>query len=278
MTQEPRRRIERKREWKTWRGSMDDLKKTFKIIEDLMRERREAIIKEMRSKNSSIDPDENQVRQEIKQEMRSREIESIETSPLVEVTLEHGDDSVTATNSDILSELDRRTITAVTFTGQFPIGYTTERLRVHLPWRNHFPPVSTHIISSDHGWANKSLAMLTEEFDRRRTWWWRLHTPTGRGLFAGLAILLINSGLGVIIRGYAPRLSDIQFIVTTLIIDVAVAIVAITCINNSKIYLALFPKVELSEDDGFSRGGKSLSAIGSVLFTILIGIIVNKLS
>jgi hypothetical protein len=243
-----------------------------------MQERRDTIVKELKSEDEAANPQGTEVRRAIEQEIRSREIEKIESSPLVEITLEHGDDSVTSTNPDIFDELDRRTVTAVTFTGQFPSGYATEKLRVHLPWRNHFPPLNVHIVSSDHGWANKSLAMVTEEFDKRRTWWWRLHTPTGRGLLAGLAIVCLSLGTSTIIRGYAPGIPESRVPWITVSASLIFGILVCICTNNSRVYLALFPKVELSENEGFSRGGKSLSAVGGALVAIIIGVLVNKIS
>lgn len=169
---------------------------------------------------------------------------------------------------EICGDLDRRSFEKIRFEGR--LRYGEENLVVEMVRHGEFQPaVVLSINSSDHSWARQALAQMKEEIEKGVPWWRWLHYSPG---FAFLIVFVMTTfgGATALILGRFLKPQPLAYVslfagfVGTMII--------------AAFYQAIFPQLEIAGDDGKSSGtARIVSAVGLVV-SIVVGVIVNRIS
>lgn len=184
-----------------------------------------------------------------------------------ETTVTHGDDSVTGRLDAVLSELDRRTATSITFRISPRIG--DDRLWLDLNWLRNSFAVHLVISSPDFGWASQALGSLSEEIDKGRPRWAWVRSSWGKALVYEFTALMFGGGVWLLI---APFVDSIWWrIIMVSILAIPAGVIAI----SDPIYRWLFPGVELIVPGGTSTGSRRIAYVGSLVLTVVVGVLVN---
>lgn len=188
-----------------------------------------------------------------------------------ETTVTHGDDAVWGGLDRALSELDRRTVTSVSFRITTRIG--EDRLRVELSWRDLYYPVRLVISSPDPGWAKQAFTSISEEIDKGRPRWAWVCSGWGRSIVTTSSTITFATGVSLLV---APFVHSPTF---RLSIVIGIELVMLVLVGVSqRTYRWIFPAVELIVPGGTSTGSRRFAFIGSLALTVAVGILVNFIS
>ncbi|MEU7482053.1 hypothetical protein AB0A63_39210 [Lentzea sp. NPDC042327] len=195
-----------------------------------------------------------------------------------EVKLENGDDSVTGDLESVLAEFDRRTATKLTFEGNYGFSlHDKEALRIELNWTERYAAAAVvTVTASDHGWANKATAILSELLDRRNQNWSWIH-KLGWQLLAFLAIsATAGKTTSLVTEPFLPKGWNPW--IYAILPNVASMTVIVCTFFIRKNFLSLFPKVEVIDLGQTASKTRRWIFVGTLLMTIFLGILVNRIS
>jgi hypothetical protein len=248
-----------------WSGELGDLQRLVSLVEQLANQR----IDLLRDGFASDLDRRNWLRGTIK-------------PVLVEIT--EKTDSVTGPPPEIYSELDRRTVRQIRIFSEF--NNDDEALEVILKkdaksgelLKNDAKSGELHggvvvaVKSTNAGWAEQSLAELTNEIDKAVPKWAVLRKSLG--FYSSLVgILLLIWGITVLFQAkHIHRDLGGDILISFVIVFLPGLVVA--AIGGTLIWPWMFPAFELYGEGGTSSGGRRLAALGAFVLSIVGGIIV----
>jgi hypothetical protein len=224
----------------------------------------------MRSKFDS----EREAHSNFEYQLQKRTLEALSEIVGFQIILKNGVDSVRGRPNEIFEEFDRRTFTELSFIGEFRYERHEEELRVSVESMPEFSrgAIEVKVTSSDSGWANKALAMLSEEIDKgasRLSW---VHHFLARWLLGFVIAVATGAALYFTIPAFVT--SENQAVIQT----IAILLPSFLICGTRTVYYSIFPRIEISETDGPSRGTKSVFYIIGIFVTVVLGILVNRIS
>lgn len=266
------RSTNKKRDWKIWVGSQEDLHRLAAMIESLAKQRRETLIAELRVKSDRERKEGNQDEWSLKyaEQVSQREIELVEDYYRLTVIGEDGDDTTKGEFEIVLNEVDRRTVKSITF----QVGRYRDNIEVTFKRAGYGAGVSLAVSSPDQGWAKRSYIELSDEIAKGVPHYSWIHANRGHGIIGlGSSFLIVLTVVLVVLpalpskdRGGAWVFSIFVFVWLSL-----------PLIASSRPYEWLAPHFELVGQDVQSTGSRRIGTIAGLIGAVIIGIIVNRI-
>jgi hypothetical protein len=250
MTDVVRRRGLTKRR-PAWSGELGDLKRVVSLVEQLGKQRIAFL--------SLTLPDIERQKRRFKP---------------VQIEITEKTDSVTGSPPAIYSELDRRTARQIRMFSDF--GSNDEALEV-LFKKDPKPGeltggITISVKSTNTGWAEQSLAELTNEINKSVPRWAGFRSWLG--IIASLVVLFVTAW-GIVVLIQVKHIH--HNLGNDLIASFATAILGVFLIGGigaTFFWPWMFPTFELYGEGGTSSGGRRLAALGAFALSIVGGIIV----
>lgn len=261
-----KRNTQLSREWNSWCGSIEDIRRLGKLADDLMSEHKRDLIAKRKEELGIVDSD---ASGQSVDKYNKVQLEEYEKRIQFSMIISHKGNSVEGDIDDVLPELDRRRVTEIEFCGG--TSRLVNDLKISFRWNWFQKPVALSISSSNTGWANQAFARLSDEIDAGRPKVRLIHHWLGGWLFGILSVLSM---------GYS----------TYLILDkmtgswrggVVLLVAALTAggVAAGLLSKKLFPALEIVADGTMGSSARRLVTIAlSVLVAFIVGIVVNRLS
>jgi hypothetical protein len=299
MSAELKRSTDKERRWPVWMGSMEDLQRVARAVDeqaqirsrialadfDKETARQLAIspaqaIEGLKTPPELIDPEIKSYFEKVEIQMtrdrRCNERSTLERNFRMGTTIVDGDDTTTGDSGTVLAELDRRTVKSVQFSmnteedkiivsfGRY-IGYSFK-------YRSDYG-VKLEVASSDRGWANQAYARLSDEVGKGEPGYSWLRKRTGR-LAAIIASAVTTMAIVLMILPSVPTKynSIVGFFAFCLffLLSRSVAI-------PDWLLEWLAPRFEVTGEDRQSTARRRLGALIGVLVAFATGLAVNRI-
>ncbi|MEV4411397.1 hypothetical protein [Catellatospora sp. NPDC049609] len=257
---------ERVREWHAWAGDLDDLSRLGSEVEALYKKLCDIAAADLEETLAALpeprNGDEGAFRRRIlREQMRFR------------MTAADGHDRVSGEINEVRREMDRRTTTEVLFEAE--LNYGKDSLSVTLR-RNRNPyasqAVRLHVRSHNSGWAREAFAHLSDQVQRGIPWWHKVHSTTGAAIFAGLNYAVIFCTLALL---FWPMIKRENY---SILISLATLLIFAIAGIAGRLRLWVFPTFEITGSEGIPKGNRVAPYLLTLAASIVIGIIVNRIS
>ena len=193
-TNEVRRYTRFARTWTTWVGDVDDLARLGRDCQKLYEKRKQLHEAQQQRPKVREQPKQPDGGSFVYGEFH---IWSDDSRPGFEMTVLDGPDRISGSIGAVMTELDRRTVNQVSFTGNISENDMLSASLRRKPSGNT-SVVELKVESEDAGWAREALAHLSEQVDRAQPKWAWMHSRNGVRLFGLLNLLVLSIPVSVI--------------------------------------------------------------------------------
>lgn len=273
-----KRQTTKGREWKSWAGSLADLKALTNAVERNFEQRRNTILSDLDKRLSEMKEG---VGKDETQWDRNRY-----SKKRVEVAVEDGSDSSQGPPEQILEEIDRRTVREVRISGE--LGHRDE-VSVLFARQPAFgkPGIRLKVISPDQGWARQTFAHLSDEIEKGvPRWWGNLRGSPLLGWGTAAALWLAATLILYSVLKDRPPSSEVKLQlsdpITSAIFGATVVFILFVMGGIfdilEKVQMHLFPPFELTGEDGASSGSKRIAYVVTLTLSVVTGVVVNLLT
>ncbi|MFI9814003.1 hypothetical protein [Saccharothrix variisporea] len=263
------RRTDLKRRWHSWSGSGRDLKRLGRLVESLIADRRKAFASEFDELYDStygIRAD-SKASLDYKEERRRQ----YDSEFGVTIRIDHGGASISGPVDEVLEEMDRRRVTNIRLSGDFPSLSRGEALEIEFNWNWALDPVTLRVSSGDQGWANQAFARLSEEIDVGKPKTNFFLRPAGSVFLAVVSWLLLGASLFLIFENFSEKVRSAVAVMGGLGLGLLTALGLFS--------RKLLPPLEVVEEGGSGAAGRRLTIfLTSVLLAAIVGVVVNRIS
>jgi hypothetical protein len=268
---EIKRRVSRERAWRAWSGTIEELGRIAQLISELFDARKiELVAVHRRSLGLNYDDKSNESKSSEERYAES-ELRQYEESFSFAVTVVQGGDSVTGSFEDIKDEIDRRSVSEILFSCQYPYSTRGETLILRMKWKVASPPVTLEISSADVGWANQAFARLSSEVDKGRpAFSWMASGIMGHVIVSLLMNILMVLTFASIFFRISP---GIWGPITAAGIGFAAALLFAFLDSHRQV----FPAVEIVEAGVSSTLPRRMAYLGGIAVAITTGAVINIL-
>ena len=218
------------------------------------------------------------------EERRRQDRLALESRYQPKVTMVDGDDTTTGASAAVFAELDKRTVRSLTFV----VGdsYENEHVIIELSregirssgysgMMSSAYGVTLKVASTDRGWAKQVFAQLSEEVDKGVPKYSWVHKRLGRLVVGVGSVIAVTFAIILMILPAIPHGDRwIAWVGSAYsMLFGSTAIVSTTWFFN---WLA--PPFEVIGEDGQTSGWRRVSALLGIAGTVILGIIVNRIS
>lgn len=280
-----KRQTSKQERWKSWAGSLDDLKSLSRVMEENVERRKQDLIRglneEIRISEEKFEKSKYAGGINIALEELEGERHTVEVAQ-VEVKILDGPDSSEGPPGELLDEIDKRTVEEVAFSGDF--GWKDGEVRLTLARRSQqgtTPGVELAVSAPDQGWARQTFAHLAEEIEKGVPYWGAVR---GRGVVTVAAALFVTVTLCLVLYAVLKNIpsggegglqvSSLSFSIL-LSLGISAALFALASIFRNELFEYFFPSFELTGDDGGTSGTRRRAFVIANAASFLGGLLVN---
>lgn len=237
-----------------WCGSLDDIERLAKVLEELHASRIDKLIERYREDNDSY---------------TSKALLGKAESASVCLSFVEGVDAISGSPGDVLPEIDRRSVGSISLKAEFP--ERSERLSVEMIRSGYRSGVQIEVSSSDQGWARQAFSRLDEEIGKGVPRWSWVHSFNGPIIIGTLIFLAVFSIYALVLNGH------ISVEAWTAIASFG-ALGAAMGLAGEPVRKWIFPPLEIVSEGNSSTGSRRLAYMISFPVAIVLGVIVNVIS
>ncbi|MGW0071046.1 hypothetical protein ACWDUI_26700 [Streptosporangium sandarakinum] len=269
--------LNKSRSWAAWSGDTESLRRIGRIVSDLYRDH--PINQEAEDK-SALEKSESRLNPTVS----FAHIASISNTSITNYVTVSADDEIESypflgailiddeqTSGDfeeVLAELDRRSIRKIIFAGAI-----APRDKVIISFeKGESPPVVLSIQSPHPSWGRQALARLSDEIEKGVPSWSFIHERRMASfIFRLLAVIILAAAATMaIMKNFFTEEGGGLFLFTCLPFSFI--------ISSDRVAGWFFPSIEILGEGAQSTGSRRIVSVILLLFSIPIGILVNRIS
>ena len=227
-------KVSRSRRWQAWAGDLEDLMKLGRTLEEAAHQ---------------LDPD----------------------WPGISATVVEGTDHISGPIGDVVSSIDRRSASSVSFAVASEMRHLYDFLSATVGKEGYQQGASVNVSSSNTAWARQTFARLSEEVEKGVPRWALLRTPWGRRLVGVAGGLAMFSALALALAG----LTRVAVVYPA---SAGAGLATAWLLTRRRTIDWLFPAFEILGPGGTSTGSRRLATLISLAASVVVGIIVNLMT
>ncbi|MFS8100892.1 hypothetical protein LFM09_27570 [Lentzea alba] len=276
-----KRTVTLSRSWKSWAGSVADLRRLGDETEKHVQAKKEALLRafdtESQSELEEIEKAKTGSAQEFEldwaRESRASKRKDLEDRIALKAKLVDSAGIAEGSLSEIIQEFDHRSFNSVFYEADLGRSYE-EDLSISLRKFGPKPGIELTISSTDQAWARQAFSHLSDEIAKGVPKWASMRSDGPRRAVALGMFLVVSVSIGFM---HYRLLGPSAQAWTTFVSAIGLGLWPVIAIY-SPLWSYIFPPLDVHGEGGSSTGSRRLAFILGIFLTIALGVFVNLIS